>query len=158
MKLLWSPWRMKYIQRPKHTAGCFLCEAAKDLPTAENLVIAKGETAFVLLNRYPYNNGHLMVAPFAHIATHEDLTQVCRLEIMDLLAHATAALRSVYAPEGYNIGANLGAASGAGVADHLHFHIVPRWVGDSSFMSTVGEVRVRPEELEATWRRLREVW
>ena len=158
MKLIWSPWRMKYIRNPKPVEGCIFCSAASEPASPQNLVIAQGVTAFVILNRYPYTSGHLMVVPFEHVPSHEDLTPKCRAEIMELLAQATSVLRQVYQPEGFNIGANLGSASGAGIASHVHFHVVPRWVGDSSFMSTIGEVRVLPEELEVTWQRLRKAW
>ncbi len=158
MDQLWSPWRMKYIQNHEPVPGCIFCTAL-DLPDGPgNLILARGETAFVMLNRYPYTSGHLMVVPYQHAASFELLEPTARAEIMELLTRAVGALRAVYSPQGFNVGANLGAAAGAGVAEHVHFHVVPRWGGDANFMTTVGQTRVLPEALEDTYLRLFARW
>ncbi|HWQ45438.1 MAG TPA: HIT domain-containing protein [Longilinea sp.] len=158
MEQLWSPWRMQYIQNGNPISGCVFCEAAKLADGMENLIVHRGQLAFVILNRYPYTSGHVMVVPFEHRSTYEDLPAGTRAEMMELLAQATTVLRKVYKPGGFNVGANLGNVAGAGIADHVHFHIVPRWAGDTNFMSTVGDVRVIPEDLADTYRRICECW
>lgn len=124
----------------------------------EALVIWRGASVFALMNRYPYTSGHLMVAPYAHKDSIELLDAATQAELMTALTKSVKVLRQVYKPEGFNIGANLGSAAGAGFGEHIHFHIVPRWVGDTNFMSTLGEVRVLPEDLETTWERIRSAW
>lgn len=158
MKYIWSPWRMKYISKSKSPTDCIFCKALKQVDNFENLVIYRGELAFVMLNRYPYNNGHLMVVPITHQPSLNDLDYEVRCEIMELLNHAELVLRAVYHPDGLNIGANVGTAAGAGMADHVHFHIVPRWSGDTNFMSTLAGTRVLPEALDETYHRLLEKW
>jgi ATP adenylyltransferase len=158
MKRLWSPWRIKYIQREVKDDGCIFCNAQQQQDGVENLIVARGERTFVILNRYPYTSGHVMVVPFAHQPSFEDLDKDTRCELMEMITHATRMVRAVYKPEGFNVGANLGAVAGAGVSGHVHFHVVPRWGGDANFMSTIGEVRVLPEELDETYRRLKEQW
>jgi ATP adenylyltransferase len=138
--------------------GCIFCNALQKPDGVENLIVFRSEHAFVILNRYPYTSGHVMVVPFAHLPSFEDLDSVTRCELMELITHATHVVREVYKPEGFNVGANLGAVAGAGVSGHVHFHVVPRWGGDANFMSTIGEVRVLPEELDETFRRLKEQW
>jgi ATP adenylyltransferase len=158
MDHLWSPWRMKYIQKHERVPGCIFCTAI-DLPDGpDNLILARGEQAFVILNRFPYSSGHLMVVPYQHESTFELLDPATRAEMMELAAHAMGVLREVYKPEGFNVGANIGAVAGAGVAEHVHLHIVPRWGGDSNFMTTLAQTRVLPEALEDTYARLRERW
>jgi ATP adenylyltransferase len=158
MDYLWSPWRMKYIQAHQTGDACIFCQAAQREDGPENLIVKRGEHCFVILNRYPYTSGHLMVVPFEHVPSLENLRPADRAEMMDLISAAMAALRRVYNPEAFNLGANIGAAAGAGVAGHFHIHVVPRWMGDTNFMSTVGETRVLPEALEDTYRRLKEGW
>jgi len=158
MEHLWSPWRMNYISDSTPPDGCFFCEALKQEDNAETLLVARGEQAFVILNRYPYTSGHLMVVPYAHVPVMDQLTPECRAEIMELLNQAMAVLTDVYKPEGFNIGANIGAIAGAGVPGHVHFHVVPRWAGDTNFMTAVAHTRVLPEALEQTYQRLRDAW
>ncbi len=158
MKRIWSPWRMKFVQSKVKPAGCIFCDALKRSSEKDSLVIQCGQRTFAILNRYPYTSGHLMVVPNEHKCSFEDLDAPTRAELMEMINHATKVVRRIYEPEGFNIGANLGAAAGAGIAGHVHFHIVPRWVGDANFMSTVGEIRVLPEELSETMARLKKTW
>ncbi len=158
MKHIWSPWRNAYIQSAKEKCKCIFCEALTRKNDTQSLIVHQGEAAFVILNRFPYTSGHVMVVPNLHKPSFEELEPKTRAELMELINTATRVLRLLYHPEGFNIGANLGAAAGAGVIGHVHFHVVPRWIGDSNFMSTVGEVRVLPEELEVTLKRIREAW
>lgn len=155
MKRLWASWRMKYISSAEKTPGCAFCEAMKIEDSAENLIVHRGGYAMILLNKYPYTSGHIMVAPLAHVANLEDLDEPTGNEIFRLITLGTGILKQVYHPEGFNIGANLGQAAGAGIPGHLHFHIVPRWNGDTNYMSTVGEVRVLPEELDISFTRIK---
>lgn len=156
---LFSPWRKPYIQRDKTVNdACVFCQALQADDSAENLILHRGQGAFVILNRYPYTSGHLMVLPLAHVARLAELTPEVRAEMMELQTRAIAALEAEYNPQGFNLGANIGAAAGAGIAEHLHLHIVPRWAGDTNFTSTVGSARVLPELLEDTWARLNAAW
>ena len=138
-------------------SGCVFCDALST-DTGRALLVHEGRHAFVILNLYPYNNGHLMVAPKRHIATLAGLGADERTELMELASRAEEALTEAYRPQGINLGMNLGQAAGAGIADHLHLHLVPRWVGDTNFMSVLGEVRVLPEELPQTAARLRPIF
>lgn len=158
MDHLWSPWRYRYITGGTPAGGCIFCLKAADGQDAENLVVARGRHNYALLNLYPYTNGHLLIAPYAHLAQLEDLPAEAAAELMAMTQDAVRALRAVYRPEGLNCGMNLGACAGAGVAGHLHMHVLPRWGGDASFMTTIGETRVLPEELPLTWQRLRDAW
>jgi ATP adenylyltransferase len=158
MKHIWSPWRNTYIQSDKKKCKCIFCEALTLKNDPESLIVHRGDTGFVILNRFPYTSGHVMVVPYVHEPSFEELDQKTRAELMELINTSTRVLRSLYSPEGFNIGANLGAAAGAGVIGHVHFHVVPRWVGDSNFMSTVGDVRVLPEELGVTLQRIQHAW
>ena len=158
MRYIWSPWRIKYILHHEHTPGCIFCNALKLADSAENLVLYRGTLAFIILNRYPYTGGHLMVVPYQHVPSIESLTPQTRSEIMELAARSMEVLRMVYQPEAFNLGCNIGAAAGAGVADHVHFHVVPRWTGDTNFMSTVSGTRVLPEDLAGAYNRLQEAW
>ncbi len=158
MKRLFTPWRMKYIQNNSPTNACVFCAALEQKDGPENLILYRGELAFVILNRFPYASGHLMVVPYVHKPDFKVLDTATRSEIMELLTRAVGALDELYRPAGYNVGANIGAVAGAGVAAHVHFHVVPRWAGDTNFMSTVGDTRVLPEDLGVTYRRLLDSW
>jgi ATP adenylyltransferase len=148
------PWRMDYVSGPKDE-GCFFCRAiASESDDDANLVVARRPHAIALLNRYPYNSGHVMIAPLRHVALLADLSPDERLGIMDLLTETVGVLDEEMRPDGCNVGINLGRAAGAGVPGHLHVHAVPRWVGDTNFMPVVGETMVLPEALETTQRRL----
>ncbi len=158
METIWSPWRMEYIDNSEKTPGCVFCRevARKDGP--DNLIVARGQHAFTILNRYPYTSGHLMVVPYSHLSNLEELDAATRAEIMEMATRAVDVLRAVYHPEGFNLGINLGSAAGAGIADHVHLHVVPRWTGDTNFMSTVSGTRVIPEDLPSTYARIRTAW
>jgi len=156
MKHLWTPWRMAYIQHHKKNDGCVFCIAQAKTDGSENLIALRGKLAYVILNRYPYTSGHLMVVPFAHQPGLEDLDRDTRIEIIELTSRCMTVLKNVYQPKGFNLGANIGEAAGAGVIGHVHIHIVPRWAGDTNFMSTLGETRVLPEDLEDTYKRVRD--
>lgn len=156
MNHLWSPWRMTYIENSKKESGCVFCNAQAQADSAENLIAFRGENAYVILNRFPYTSGHLMVIPFAHVSNLENLDPETRAEMMELTSQCTTVLRKTYRTESFNMGVNIGEAAGAGVLGHVHIHIVPRWAGDTNFMSTTGETRVLPESLEDTYRRVRE--
>jgi ATP adenylyltransferase len=146
MKHLWSPWRLEYLTAPK-SDSCIFCRAVQRDDDREGLILLRGERAFLILNRYPYNNGHLMVVPYDHVSSLEDLDVLVLTEMMVLLNRGLAALRASMYPDGFNIGANLGEVAGAGIKDHVHLHIVPRWSGDTNFMPVVGNMRVVPQ----TW-------
>lgn len=159
MRYLFSPWRMKYIRRnTEHVDGCIFCLYPQEDQDEKNLIVYRGKLAFVILNRYPYTSGHLMVVPYVHQPNFEVLDTETRSEIMELMTYSIQVLRRVYSPGGFNVGANIGTAAGAGIAPHVHFHIVPRWVGDTNFMSAAGNTRVLPEMLGDTYRRIRKSW
>lgn len=154
MKVLWAPWRIDYILGPKPDA-CVFCLPADSDEDEERLVLHRGEHCFVIMNKYPYSNGHLMVTPYRHLMNICDLTPEEGFEIMRLLQKCTQVLQEAFSPEGVNIGLNMGEAAGAGIREHLHFHLVPRWNGDSSFMAVLDEVRVIPEHLASTYAKLK---
>jgi len=158
MKHLWAPWRMDYIQESSHEEGCLFCSlpAQKDGP--DNLILHRGQKAFVVLNRYPYTNGHMMVVPFIHKPSLEGLDDETLLEMISLASEALGVLRDAYDADGFNLGANIGEAAGAGVKEHVHLHVVPRWTGDTNFMATTAETRVLPEALEVTYQTLLGLW
>jgi len=153
MERLIRPWRMDYVGSAKDE-GFFFCHAIASTEDAENLVVARAGHALAILNRYPYNSGHVMVAPLRHVAALADLSAEERLGIMDLLTETVGVLQEEMNPDGCNVGINLGRAAGAGVPGHLHVHAVPRWVGDTNFMPVLGETMVLPEALETTQQRL----
>jgi ATP adenylyltransferase len=152
--LLWAPWRMEFIAGPREE-GCFICHAARsDGGDAERLVLFRGRRALVMMNRFPYANGHLMVAPVRHGETLADLSGEEAAEILGLAGRCTTILGSAFGAAGFNLGFNLGKVAGAGVVDHLHLHVVPRWLGDTNFLPVIGETRVMPEYLATTFRKL----
>jgi ATP adenylyltransferase len=163
METLWSPWRSKYIGTFKDgqhqsESSCFLCDAANQVRAdSESYVVARRKNCFGVLNLYPYNNGHILIAPYRHIGDFLQLTIDETSDIMSLLQESVAALRQIYGPHGFNIGANIGHGSGAGVPDHIHFHIVPRWNGDTSFISTLSDTKIVSVAIEDTWRQLSEI-
>jgi ATP adenylyltransferase len=173
MEHLWSPWRLAYVTSASGgSVGCIFCDAlnprhdalpdtlSATLPETlpGTLIVARGQVCFVILNLYPYNNGHLMVVPNRHVATLQASTPEERDELMRFTRHAEMALTEAYMPQGINVGINLGRPAGAGVVDHLHVHVVPRWNGDTNFMTVVGNVRVLPEDLSETAKRLRPIF
>ena len=157
MDHLWSPWRLKYVTGNK-AIGCVFCLDGEDAANQRALVVHEGRTCYVILNLYPYNNGHLMVVPHRHVPSLVGLSGEELTELAALTQRAEAALTEAYEPHGMNVGINLGKAAGAGVIEHVHVHVVPRWNGDTNFMTTVGNMRVLPEELGATASRLRPVF
>ncbi len=156
MDYLWSPWRYRYVSSapPSDPEACLFCAKAGFSDDRSNLVAFRGEHNFILLNLYPYTSGHLMIAPYEHVATLEDASGLVLEEMIRLARRADLALRALYKPDGMNVGMNLGACAGAGVAGHIHMHVLPRWCGDASFITTVSETRVLPEELSVTWERV----
>jgi ATP adenylyltransferase len=158
MDHLWSPWRYRYVSQSIPDEQCLFCRIASSKTPdqdKDNYVLLRAEHNYVLLNRYPYTSGHLMIAPYAHVATLEETDPKILEEMMRLAQRAEAALRAIYHPGGVNVGINIGKAAGAGVAGHIHMHVLPRWVGDVNFMTTVGETRVLPEDLETAWEKLK---
>lgn len=155
MDRLWSPWRFSYISKAGSNSTCIFCEKAASSNDRENLVVFRGKLSYVLLNLFPYTSGHLMVAPYAHVPTLADASQEIVSELMLLTRTAESHLRSIYRPDGLNMGLNIGKSAGAGVAGHIHMHVVPRWTGDANFMTTIGETRVLPEELPKTYDKVK---
>lgn len=158
MKRIWAPWRMPYIEGSEREPGCFLCHRLSEEDGPGNLIFHRGDQSFVILNRYPYSNGHMMVVPYQHCPTTEELPPNALLEIISLANQAMSVLRAAYGAAAFNLGANIGGAAGAGLAEHVHLHVLPRWSGDSNFLSTTAETRVIPESLEETYHRLRRAW
>ncbi len=158
MDYLWSPWRFQYISRAEATDACVFCSIAAAHDDAANYVLHRGARCFVVLNRYPYTSGHLMIVPYEHVATLEEAGGETLAEMMRLCGTAEARLRESYRPRGFNLGMNIGECAGAGVAGHIHMHVLPRWPADANFMTTVGETRVLPEDLAVTYDKLRTGW
>jgi ATP adenylyltransferase len=157
MDRLWSPWRSAYVTSTADIdTGCIFCDTTD--PGRDELVLVRGRVSYVILNLYPYNNGHLMVVPNRHVPSLHSLTADERGELMRFARDAEVALNETYAPQGINVGINLGRSAGAGIVDHLHIHLVPRWTGDTNFMSVIGETRVLPEDLAETKRRLQPIF
>ena len=158
-KPLWAPWRLEYIEQADEDQGCVFCrEARGELAEPESLVVRRSGDVFALLNKFPYASGHLMVASYRHVGEFGDLTDEEALEVHRLAERGLAALAETYGPQGYNLGWNLGRIAGAGVVDHVHLHVVPRWAGDTNFMPVLADVKVLPEHLSETRRRLAEAW
>jgi ATP adenylyltransferase len=154
---LWAPWRLEYVAGADEEKGCVFCRAAAEDDEA-GLVVRRGEHAFVLLNRYPYASGHLMVAPYRHEPEFGELSSEEALEVHRLASTGIGALADAMRPQGFNLGWNLGRIAGAGVVDHVHLHVVPRWAGDTNFMPVFGDVKVIPEALQETRRKLADAW
>ncbi len=155
MDRLWTPWRYSYVAG-EAPAACIFCEKASSADDEAALVVWRGAQNFILLNAYPYTNGHIMIAPYEHVAALADAAEETLVEMMLLARRAEQVLARVYRPKGFNLGMNLGQCAGAGVAGHIHLHMLPRWPGDVSFMTTIAETRVLPEDLHTTWVRLRQ--
>lgn len=155
MKVLWAPWRMEYILSDQNEEDCIFCPGDDRGLDEERLILYVGPLSMVIMNRFPYSNGHLLVAPIKHVAALESLSQKQILDLMVTLRNAIDILKKSMNPEGFNVGLNLGRVAGAGLEQHLHFHIVPRWNGDTNFMTLFGEVRVIPEHIVETYKRLR---
>ncbi|MEP7288833.1 MAG: HIT domain-containing protein [Chloroflexota bacterium] len=165
MDHLYTPWRMPYLTgetgEKGSTVSCVFCHKATFVDDAKDqaeTIVARSKFVFVTLNKFPYNNGHLLVVPYVHVPSIEDLPADALTDLMLTTNHALAALRKVYNPQGFNVGMNLGGAAGAGIAAHMHQHIVPRWAGDTNYLSIIGDTRIIPDLLEDTWRKLRDVW
>jgi ATP adenylyltransferase len=156
MDYLWTPWRYQYMKEAagKQT-GCIFCEALARNNDEETRIVLRGGKNFVILNRFPYTSGHVMIVPYAHVAELQNCAADALAEMMQIAQRVAAALSAEYKPDGANLGMNLGRAAGAGVAGHLHLHILPRWFGDSNFMTVTGETRVHPEDLDVTYQRLK---
>lgn len=158
MDRLWTPWRMPYLRgEDEKPDGCIFCHKVSSSDDQEH-ILHRGEFCYIALNRYPYSNGHLMVIPYLHVPSLEDLDTATLGEMMQLVNHSLAALREAYAPHGFNVGVNLGKAAGAGIADHVHMHVVPRWMADTNFMPVVGETRVIPELLDESYAQLKPIF
>ena len=155
MDYLWSPWRYPYLTGATKTAACIFCEMAAADRDEEWLIVFRGAHNFVVLNRFPYTSGHLMVVPYRHVPDLSALDEAGASELMTLTRASERHLRSVYRPDGLNLGMNIGESAGAGIAGHIHMHVLPRWTGDANFMTTVSQTRILPEELTVTWRRLK---
>jgi ATP adenylyltransferase len=160
MERLWSPWRLAYVTGTASANGCIFCQAVEPSldPARDGLVLVRGRLSYVILNLYPYNNGHLMVVPNRHVASFAAATPDELAEMMRFTRDAEIALTEAYQPQGINVGVNLGRAAGAGILEHVHIHLVPRWIGDTNFMPVIGSVRVLPEDLGESAKRLRPVF
>ena len=156
MDYLWTPWRYQYMAQAAggEQPACIFCDAIRKKKDSETLIVHRGRKAFVILNRFPYTSGHVMIVPYAHVAELKLCDAETLREMMQLAQRVEAVYRGAYKPDGMNLGMNLGRAAGAGVAGHLHLHMLPRWIGDSNFMTVTGETRVHPEDLQTTYRRL----
>ncbi len=150
---IWAPWRMQYILSKKGP-GCLFCEKQKQDRDRDNLILYRGTHSLVIMNLYPYNNGHLMVVPYRHVFSIIELSDEEALDLMRMTQHSVNCLKDAFMPEGFNIGINIGRVAGAGIEEHLHLHIIPRWAGDTHFMAVLGEVRVIPEHVISTYDRL----
>jgi len=153
MDHLWTPWRYAYVTGADQKAGCIFCDAPKE-SDQQARIVHRGEHCFVILNTYPYTNGHVMVVPYAHLDELQKLATKAAQELIALTQRMESVLRALYVPDGINLGMNIGKAAGAGVAGHIHMHILPRWVADANFLSVIGETRVLPESLDVTWERI----
>ncbi len=159
MKRIWAPWRKAYILGKKPKAGCFFCHGirAPRNKDAKNLLLHRGRHSFIVINRYPYTNAHLMVVPYRHVESLDKLNDKEKLELLDLLALSQKLLTKIFKPHGFNIGINMGKAAGAGIPDHIHLHIVPRWLGDTNFMPVTSGVKVISDSLDSSYQHLQRV-
>jgi len=155
MDYLWTPWRYRYIADASKDEGCIFCDALAANDDAKTHIVFRGAKNFVLLNRFPYTSGHVMVVPYTHVAELSATEPDTLADMMRIAQRVQSALEKTYHPQGYNLGMNLGRAAGAGVVGHLHLHVLPRWSGDANFMTVIGETRVEPEDLSTTWEKLR---
>lgn len=155
MTHLWTPWRSTYMTEKKDKGRCLFCDAAANRDDEKNLIVYRGASSFVILNRYPYTSGHMMIAPYEHAARLNQISEAVTEEMMRISRRAEQILEETYHPDGLNLGMNLGAAAGAGIEQHIHMHVLPRWTGDANFMTSVGNTRVMPEALEDTYAKLK---
>jgi ATP adenylyltransferase len=158
MDYLWTPWRYRYVTKPGDEGQCVFCAAAQSSDDQGNLIVHRAQFHFVILNRFPYTSGHVMVVPYDHVSSLVQLPDEALAEFMRLGRDCERHLRAIYRPDGLNLGLNLGQSAGAGIAGHIHLHALPRWTGDTNFMTTVGESRVLPEDLDVTWQRMRDAF
>ena len=155
MTHLWTPWRSKYMTERKDKRSCIFCDAVASDEDERTLLVHRGEHTFVILNRYPYTSGHLMVAPYSHVSRLTHISEAAANEMMHFVRQAETVLQVIYRPQGLNLGMNLGEAAGAGIEQHIHMHVLPRWSGDANFMTSIGDTRIIPEALEDTYSKLR---
>jgi ATP adenylyltransferase len=155
---LWNPWRYQYVSKENKPDGCIFCALPREDRDEQNLIVYRGQSNYIILNRYPYTTGHLMVVPYHHTNSLQGIDEATAMELFSLVRTAEGKLRSIYRPNGMNLGMNLGEAAGAGIAEHIHMHVLPRWIGDSNFMTVIGETRILPEDLAETYRRLKAVF
>jgi ATP adenylyltransferase len=156
MDYLWTPWRYAYVSGTERSAACVFCEAAKQRDDAKSGIVYRGKDCFIILNTFPYTPGHVMVVPYAHLDELQKLPHKAANEMMELSQRMETVLRELYHPDGINLGMNIGKAAGAGIAGHIHMHVLPRWIADANFLSVVGETRILPETLDVTWGRMKE--
>ena len=155
MDYLWTPWRYAYVSTTEKAVGCVFCDAAAEKDDAKARIVYRGKQCFIILNTFPYTPGHVMIVPYQHLDELQKLPSEAANEMMALSQRMETVLRELYHPDGINLGMNIGKAAGAGIAGHIHMHVLPRWVADANFVSVIGETRVLPETLEETWRRMR---
>ena len=155
MDYLWTPWRYAYVSGTEKTAGCVFCDAPKGQDDAKMFIVHRGRHCYVILNAYPYTPGHVMIVPYAHLDQLQKLPAEAAAEMMALSQQMESVLRELYHPDGINLGMNIGKAAGAGIAGHIHMHVLPRWVADANFLSVIGETRILPETLDVTWKRMK---
>ena len=156
MDIIWTPWRYEYVKSVDDREGCIFCEKAQEKNDRENLIIYRGERCFAILNLFPYTTGHLMIAPYEHTGTIEEVDPDILTEMMVLAQRSMAAIREAFGSEGFNLGINISRVAGAGIKDHVHLHLVPRWAGDNNFMAVIAETRVLPRTLDEVWLALKD--
>jgi ATP adenylyltransferase len=156
LEIIWTPWRYEYVSSVDEREGCIFCDKAKEENDRENLLVHRGERCFAILNLFPYTTGHLMIAPYEHTGTIEKLDPETLTEMMVLAQRCMSAIREIFGPEGFNLGVNISRVAGAGITEHVHLHLVPRWKGDSNFMPVIAETRVLPRTLDDVWLALKD--